>query len=80
MRAEYEAVLLEVLPYHRLTQLVRPGLVSWSRLNGAGDDVVAAMEFDLHYMKSLSPIRDLSILRRALSQPRSQPEPDGLGG
>jgi lipopolysaccharide/colanic/teichoic acid biosynthesis glycosyltransferase len=72
MRAEFAAAVLEVLPYYRLTYLVRPGLVSWSRLNGAGDNVVAAMEFDLHYMKSLSPIRDLSILCQALSQPRSQ--------
>ena len=79
MRAEFAAALLEVLPYYRLTYLVRPGLVSWSRLNGVGDDVVAAMEFDLHYMKSLSPIRDLSILRQALSQPRSQQEPDSVG-
>ena len=79
MRAEFAAALLEVLPYYRLTYLVRPGLVSWSRLNGVGDDVVAAMEFDLHYVKSLSPIRDLSILRQALSQPRSQQEPDSVG-
>jgi lipopolysaccharide/colanic/teichoic acid biosynthesis glycosyltransferase len=79
MRAEFAAALLEVLPYYRLTHLVRPGLVSWSRLNGAGDDVVAAMEFDLHYMKSLSPIRDLSILCQALSQPRTQQEPDSVG-
>jgi lipopolysaccharide/colanic/teichoic acid biosynthesis glycosyltransferase len=79
MRAEFTAALLEVLPYYRLTHLVRPGLVSWSRLNRAGDDVVAAMEFDLHYMKSLSPIRDLSILCQALAQPRSQPEPENVG-
>ena len=78
MRAECVAALLEVLPYYRLTYLVRPGLVSWSRLNGAGDDVVAAMEFDLHYMKYLSPIRDLSILRQALSPPRSRQEPDSV--
>jgi lipopolysaccharide/colanic/teichoic acid biosynthesis glycosyltransferase len=75
MRAEFTAALLEVLPYYRLVYLVRPGLASWSCLNGAGDDVVAAMEFDLHYMKSLSPIRDLSILSQALSQPRPQREP-----
>jgi lipopolysaccharide/colanic/teichoic acid biosynthesis glycosyltransferase len=74
MRAEFTAALLEVLPYYRLVYLVRPGLASWSRLNGAGDDVVAAMVFDLHYMKSMSPIRDLSLLRRALSQPRSRQE------
>jgi lipopolysaccharide/colanic/teichoic acid biosynthesis glycosyltransferase len=79
MRAECTAALLEVLPYYRLTHLVRPGLASWSCLNGAGDDVVAAMEFDLHYMKSLSPIRDLSVLCQALLRPRSQQEPDSAG-
>jgi lipopolysaccharide/colanic/teichoic acid biosynthesis glycosyltransferase len=78
MRAEFSAALLEVLPYYRLVYLVRPGLVSCSRLNGAGNDVVAAMEFELHYMKSLSPLRDLSILSHALTQPRSQQEPENL--
>ena len=79
MRAECAAAVMEVLPYYRLAHLVRPGLVSCSRLNGAGDDVVTALECDLHYMKSLSPIRDLSILCQALSQPRSQQEPDSGG-
>ena len=79
MRAEFTAALSEVLPYYRLVYLVRPGLASWSRLNGAGDDVVAAMEFNLHYMKSLSPIRDISILCQVLTQPRSQPEPENAG-
>jgi lipopolysaccharide/colanic/teichoic acid biosynthesis glycosyltransferase len=80
MRAECAAAVMEVLPYYRLAHLVRPGLVSWSHLNGAGVDVVTALECDLHYMKSLSPIRDLSILCQALSQPRSQQEPEKVGG
>jgi lipopolysaccharide/colanic/teichoic acid biosynthesis glycosyltransferase len=79
MRAECDAAMMEVLPYYRLAHLVRPGLVSWSRLNGAGDDVVTALECDLHYMKSLSPIRDLSILCQALTQRRSQQEPEKVG-
>ena len=79
MRAECAAAVMEVLPYYRLAHLVRPGLVSWSHLNGAGVDVVTALECDLHYMKSLSPIRDLSILCQALSQPRSQQEPEKVG-
>ena len=71
-RAEFTAALMAVLPHYRLAHLVRPGLVSWSRLNGAGDDVVAALECDLHYMKSLSPIRDISILCQSWAQPRVQ--------
>ena len=58
----------------------RPNFYVFRRsLTARGSATGTAMELDLHYMKSLSPIRDLSIFRHALSQPRSQQEPDSAG-
>ena len=75
LRTEYASTLVELLPPHRLLSLVRPGLVSWSGVNGVGTDVVMALEYDLHYIKWISPVRDFAILRQAFSRSASYRRP-----
>ncbi len=72
LRVEFANSLIEALPHYRLAYTVKPGLVSWSRLNNAAD-AVTALRYDLYYVKSISPSLDFSMLLQAFSQPRYQP-------
>jgi lipopolysaccharide/colanic/teichoic acid biosynthesis glycosyltransferase len=77
LRTEFAGALIEALPHYRMAYALPPGLASWSGVNQAGD-AMTALEYDLYYIKSMSPSLALSILVRAFTQARPQPEPGAI--
>jgi len=69
-RPEFAARLKEKLPLYEARLLVRPGLTGWAqtRLPYAADleESLMKLEYDLYYVKHVSPILDLSILLRTI--------------
>ena len=69
MRPEFAARLGELIPFYRQRHMVRPGLTGWAQVNAnagaAEEDALAALEYDLHYIRNLSPAFDLLILLSA---------------
>ncbi len=61
-RVEFDEALSEQLPFYSQRLAVRPGLTGWARIRGAGADVLAELEYDLFYIKHVSPSFDLDIL------------------
>lgn len=62
---DFAAVLRERIPFygHRLS--VKPGLTGWAQVHASGTempDSIAALEYDLYYIKHLSPGLDLYVL------------------
>jgi lipopolysaccharide/colanic/teichoic acid biosynthesis glycosyltransferase len=67
---EFAARLAELIPFYNQRHLVRPGLTGWAQVNagalGFGPDALAVLEYDLHYIRNLSPAFDLLILLSAV--------------
>jgi len=68
LRAEFAARLSELIPFYSQRHLVRPGLTGWEQVSAhAGTkDALVLLEYDLHYVRNLSPALDLLILLSAL--------------
>jgi lipopolysaccharide/colanic/teichoic acid biosynthesis glycosyltransferase len=60
----------ENIPYYELRHLVKPGITGWAQVNYRyGDSIEDArrkLEYDLFYIKNLSPILDMHILLRTI--------------
>ena len=58
------------IPYFSLRHSIRPGITGWAQINyphGATvQDGLAKLEYDLYYLKNLSPLLDLIILVRTV--------------
>jgi exopolysaccharide biosynthesis polyprenyl glycosylphosphotransferase len=58
------------IPYFSLRHSIRPGITGWAQVNyphGATvEDALAKLEYDLFYIKNLSPLLDLLILARTV--------------
>jgi exopolysaccharide biosynthesis polyprenyl glycosylphosphotransferase len=58
------------IPYFSLRHSIRPGITGWAQINyphgATRDDALAKLEFDLYYIKNLSPLLDLIILARTI--------------
>jgi lipopolysaccharide/colanic/teichoic acid biosynthesis glycosyltransferase len=58
------------VPYFSLRHSVRPGITGWAQVNyphGAHvEDALAKLEYDLYYIKNLSPLLDLIILAKTV--------------
>lgn len=65
-RPEFVRTLTEQIPFYGHRHSVLPGITGWAQINHKyGDtleDTIAKLEFDLYYMKHLSPALDLYIL------------------
>jgi sugar transferase (PEP-CTERM system associated) len=65
-RPEFVETLAERIPYYRQRHCVRPGLTGWAQINHKyGDsieDVITKLEYDLYYIKHMSPALDAYIL------------------
>lgn len=65
-RPEFVATLSEQIPYYRQRHVVRPGITGWAQINHKyGDtieDTVKKLEYDLYYIKNLSPALDLLVM------------------
>jgi len=70
-RPEFIRVLMEQLPYYGQRHAVRPGILGWSQLNcdyGRLRDAREALEYDLYYIKHLSPALDAYIMLHSLME------------
>ncbi len=69
-RPEFVKVLSERIPYYRQRHCVKPGVTGWAQINHKyGDsieDTIAKLEYDLYYIKHLSPALDAYIIFHTL--------------
>lgn len=67
-RPEFVEHLEKEIPFYNLRHSVKPGITGWAQIHyhyGASrEDALEKLEYDLFYMKNLSPTLDLSILLR----------------
>ncbi|MCS6952638.1 MAG: sugar transferase [Bryobacterales bacterium] len=65
-RPEFVKVLEAKIPYYRQRHCVKPGITGWAQINHKyGDtveDAIRKLEYDLYYIKNLSPALDAYIL------------------
>jgi lipopolysaccharide/colanic/teichoic acid biosynthesis glycosyltransferase len=70
VRPEFAARLGELIPFYSQRHLVRPGLTGWAQVSAnagaAPPDALGLLEYDLHYIRNLSPALDLLILLSAV--------------
>jgi sugar transferase (PEP-CTERM system associated) len=69
-RPEFVKILSEQIPYYRQRHCVKPGITGWAQINYKyGDtleDTVTKLEYDLYYIKHISPSLDLYIIFHTL--------------
>jgi sugar transferase (PEP-CTERM system associated) len=65
-RPEFVAKLQELIPYYALRHTVKPGITGWAQVmfhyGGTIDDSKEKLQYDLFYLKNMSPKLDLLIL------------------
>jgi exopolysaccharide biosynthesis polyprenyl glycosylphosphotransferase len=65
-RPEFVATLSEQIPFYRQRHCVRPGLTGWAQINykygETIQDAITKLEYDLYYIKNLSPALDSYIV------------------
>src|SRR5262249_57490327 len=65
-RPEFVKTLSEQIPYFRQRHCVKPGITGWAQINHKyGDtleDTVIKLEYDLYYIKNLTPALDAFII------------------
>ena len=65
-RPEFVAELSRQIPYYRQRLAVKPGITGWAQINHKyGDtleDTVVKLEYDLYYIKNLTPAMDLYVI------------------
>ena len=71
-RPEFIPVLMEQMPYYGQRHAVRPGILGWSQLNcDYGPrlrDARESLEYDLYYIKHMSPALDAYIVLHSLME------------
>lgn len=71
-RAEFIPVLMEQMPYYGQRHAVRPGIMGWSQLNcdysERPRDARESLEYDLYYIKHMSPALDAYIVLHSLME------------
>jgi len=65
-RPEFVSVLSEQIPFYRQRHVVKPGVTGWAQINykygETVEDTIVKLEYDLYYIKNLSPSLDLYII------------------
>jgi lipopolysaccharide/colanic/teichoic acid biosynthesis glycosyltransferase len=63
-------VFQRTIPFFSIRHAIRPGITGWAQINyphGASEeDALAKLEYDLYYLKNLSPILDIVILLKTI--------------
>jgi len=69
-RPEFVEKLTEQIPFYRQRHCVRPGITGWAQINhkygDSPEDAARKLEYDLYYIKHLSPAMDAFILFHTL--------------
>ena len=65
-RPEFVSVLSEQIPFYRQRHVVKPGVTGWAQINykygESVEDTIMKLEYDLYYIKNLSPTLDAYIM------------------
>ncbi len=65
-RAFFVISLKETIPYYHLRFSVKPGITGWAQVSykygSCENDAVEKLQYDIYYLKHMSPIFDLQIL------------------
>jgi lipopolysaccharide/colanic/teichoic acid biosynthesis glycosyltransferase len=65
-RPEFVEVLSERIPFYSQRHSVRPGITGWAQINykygETIEDTMMKLEYDLYYIKNLSPALDSYIM------------------
>jgi sugar transferase (PEP-CTERM system associated) len=65
-RPEFVNTLSEQIPFYRQRHCVRPGITGWAQINykygETIEDTIIKLEYDLYYIKNLSPSLDMYII------------------
>jgi lipopolysaccharide/colanic/teichoic acid biosynthesis glycosyltransferase len=71
-RPEFAARLNASIPFYVQRTAVKPGMTGWAQIQhpGAGlvHDAMGRLEYDLYYIKNLSPSLDLSVMLRSVRE------------
>ncbi len=69
-RPEFVRTLSDQIPFYRQRHCVRPGITGWAQINykygETLEDTIVKLEYDLYYIKNLSPSLDAYILFHTL--------------
>ncbi|WP_438316968.1 exopolysaccharide biosynthesis polyprenyl glycosylphosphotransferase [Candidatus Caldatribacterium sp. SIUC1] len=69
-RPEFVERWKKLIPYYEIRLLVKPGITGWAQVRGRYDEgpetVWEKLEYDLYYLRNLSPSLDFEILGRTL--------------
>jgi hypothetical protein len=65
-RVEFAALLAMRIPYYTHRLSAKPGLTGWAQIHRPGSDMLLRLEFDLYYIREVSPVFDLEVLARTL--------------
>jgi len=69
-RPEFVAELTERIPFYRQRHFIKPGITGWAQINHRyGDtieDTITKLEYDLYYIKNLSPALDFFIIAHTI--------------
>jgi lipopolysaccharide/colanic/teichoic acid biosynthesis glycosyltransferase len=69
-RAFFVERLKQTIPYYDLRHSVKPGITGWAQISYRyGDserDAVEKLQYDLYYIKHMSPVFDLQIIFESL--------------
>jgi sugar transferase (PEP-CTERM system associated) len=69
-RAFFVDRLKQNIPYYDLRHSVKPGITGWAQISypygDSEEDAVEKLQYDLYYMKHMSPIFDLQIIFESL--------------
>jgi len=70
-RPEFATRLNQAMPYNFQRTVIKPGVTGWAQIHDLGDDplhdALRRLEYDLYYIKNLSPSIDIFVLLRSLS-------------
>ncbi len=65
-RPFFVAYLKEKVPYYKIRFSVKPGITGWAQISASyadsEEDTIEKLQYDLYYVKNMSPLFDLQIL------------------
>ncbi|MBK9169310.1 MAG: sugar transferase [Bryobacterales bacterium] len=69
-RPEFVETLSELIPFYRQRLAVKPGITGWAQINykygDTVEDTIHKLEYDLYYIKNISPSLDAYIIFQTL--------------
>ena len=69
-RSFFVQTLNERIPYYSLRHSIKPGITGWAQIcypyGDSQDDAIEKLQYDLYYMKNMSPLFDLQIIFESL--------------